>query len=522
MQNLETQLLEVQKFLVSERNDVRLHATEIIASCSSDSQLHPFFTKLNIGSQLLPLMADINQKISHNACLAMVNLSSNPNFVLNLLDSYPFNIILKHLRSYSSSSTNTASTVKKIELMIKMLVNLTQSEDGQSELLQEKTPLQGLHVIRLIHILKKVDLSDIQCLQVYHYLPHVLCNVTRSAVGRYLIMEPERNLVRYIIAFLDEYAFDFKKKQKSTENEIESETLSISHMYQIFHRGIWETMRNCIWILNDSPNLLLKSLLANKSHQKTDNVVECQTSNKISNNVNDSKLEDDDGNCNQSEEEKVILNDFILRIFLDVGINDDWRKNCLIYEILNPILGSILEYKSKVRKKLRHQSLLMERYMGFDKLRFEDANVHRICLECLHLMVGLKQTSFDLHSNITRYLDGLKLKELLEEYEVWQTDENLIEISKNVRYTHAFQMKPKNEKKESENVDEDTKECKVDDEETNEEDKSDMKFEPMGHEMHKVKAKPRRTYNEEESNALVDLFIDNSSTKGNLNNDQND
>ncbi len=81
----EQQLIQVRKFLNHEQQRVRLGAVEIISGCSMDAQLHPFFTKLNIGKQLLQLLSDTNTDIVHHSCISLVNLSSNPNFSINLL-----------------------------------------------------------------------------------------------------------------------------------------------------------------------------------------------------------------------------------------------------------------------------------------------------------------------------------------------------------------------------------------------------------------------------------------------------
>eukprot|EP01084_Bolivina_argentea_P027444 51017_1 len=303
----EQQLIQVQKFLSHEQTHVRLGAIEIISGCSLQSQLHPFFTKLNVGKQLLNLINDNNEDILNHSCISLVNLTSNPNFSLNLLKLNPFDGIMKQLRSKYIKDKNK-------ELLIKTMVNITQIENGISQLLQENTSVKGLNVIRLIHMLKNIDIKNEKQLETYHYLPFLLCNVTKGLIGRELIMEPQRNLIKYVINFMD-YSYYYSYYQNNKK---------FFEYYQIFYKGIWNIIKNCIFLLND------ESKLQNYY----------------------SKIFLD---CSEKQEEK----------------QEEWTKNHLIFEIINPIIGSFCEYKKTVRNKIlkkqkQNKSIdILLKYMNF-------------------------------------------------------------------------------------------------------------------------------------------------------------
>ena len=452
MSNLEQQLVQVKQFLNHHSTKVRLSAVEIISGCSNDAQLHPFFTKLNIGNQLLDLCGDSNSEISRHACSALVNLTSNPNFSLNLLDSSPFNTILQQLRSHSLS-------LQRKELLIKMIVNLTQNTEGVSLLLQLDSSVQGLHVIRLIHMLKSVDIRKYDQIRAMHYIPYLLCNVTQNEIGRELVMEPQRNLIRFIVPFMD-YNFDYhlvetQKTDKNTKKSKSSESghISIGECYRIFHRGIWNLIKNCMFCLNDEPQLFLKQI--QKSHGKNF--------------------------MKQKESLKRMIRKYYLRIFIDLECGP-LERNEIIFELINPLIGPLCEYPRKLRRRLKrkqmdnedkmdckekdvngdlngdsngnskHQRMqLLLKRMAFDKLRFDDGEIRKVALECLHLFCAVND-DFGLHLEFPKMIDMLCLTDLLKEYEGWEVEEELIKISRDIRTTLKHKLKEIKERQ-SDNVD---------------------------------------------------------------------
>ena len=516
---LEQQLVDVKKYLGHHSSNVRLKAVEIVSGCSSDTQLHPFFTKLNIGKQLLQLIADSNKDIAYHSCVSLVNLSSNPNFTLNLLKASPFNTIIKELRSKYISN-------KVRELLIKMLVNMTQTSDGISDLLQENTSVQGLHIIRLIHILKTIHADNHQQIRMYHYLPYVLCNITQNNVGRELIMEPQRNLIGYIIPFMD-YNFDYHLKETNKKTKQEKDDIAIGECYKTFHRGIWNTIRNCIWLLNDEPQQLLKQMEKQKNKKKDE----------------DEKNED-------NVDLKKAIHNYYLRIFLDYGNKEEeWTKNALIFEIINPLIGGLHEYEKKLRKKMvklqkkekeRNETSMdnLLKRMSFDKFRFDDEEIRKIALQCLHLVVGV-DAEFDLDVVIPKILNELFIDDLLKEYEIWESSSELIRISKDIRSTLKHQLEKLNkddktdengvEQKEQGNNNEEQKLERKDkdeivengvDDDNKDSNNGGMDIQPMAQEFHSVKTVEKKTFNQKESNALFDLVMQHSNNNENDKNDK--
>ena len=453
----EKQLVEVQRFLYHKEARVRLGAVEIVSGCSTDTQLHPFFTKLNIGKQLLHLIGDVNKEIARHSCVSLVNLSSNPNFSLNLLKCSPFDCIVKHLRSDSI-------TEKMKELLIKTMLNVTQTQEGISQLLQIGTSVQGLHVIRIVHMLKNVDVYKSEQIRIFHYLPFLLCNVTQNEIGRQLITEPQRNLIRHLVLFMD-YNFDY-------------DTLSESDCYKIFHRGVWSLMRNCLWCLRDEPKQYLDGL---KKKQKI--------------------------NENTSEQQiKKLISGYYLRIFFDFGQQMEWAQNQIFFEIINPLIGPLHEYKATLRRKLMKRrenengiDALLKR-MDFDKERFDDEEIRKIALECLHLMAGVDD-DFDLHLLFPKIMKNLFVCELLKEYEEWEYLPNLVKISQDIRAT--IKEKTKKVKENNETKDDEIKERET----TEENDDKEMKVEPIAQQYHSVQTTAKKSFDNQQSNALFDLVM---------------
>jgi len=82
---------------------------------------------------------------------------------------------------------------------------------------------------------------------------------------------------------------------------------------------------------------------------------------------------------------------------------------------------------------------LMKR-MSFDKLRFDDLEIRQKALECLHLFCAVHD-DFDLHLLFPKVLDTLCIMDLLKEYEIWEAEEELIRISKDIRTTLKHKLK---------------------------------------------------------------------------------
>ena len=89
------QFQEIKRYICDSKSEVRLEAVKILASCSTNSQMQPFFSSLNFGKDLVSLLSDTNEETCRYACIALINLTSNPNFVANFIKESPFNNIIK-------------------------------------------------------------------------------------------------------------------------------------------------------------------------------------------------------------------------------------------------------------------------------------------------------------------------------------------------------------------------------------------------------------------------------------------
>ena len=89
------QFQEIKRYICSSNGNVRLEAVKILASCSSNAQMQPFYTSMDFGKDLISLLADTNEQILRYAAITLINLTGNPNFVAYFIKQTPFNALIR-------------------------------------------------------------------------------------------------------------------------------------------------------------------------------------------------------------------------------------------------------------------------------------------------------------------------------------------------------------------------------------------------------------------------------------------
>lgn len=401
------------------------------------------------------------------------------------------------------------------ELLLQILVNTTREEEGRNSFLLVKQPTRrGLYLLRLIYLLKNVDFENKYCVKSYAYLPYILCNLTQSFDGRQLLVEPQRNLLKYLIPFINNYDIIenriMKSKNKNKNND------EFVDCYEIFMNGIWDTLKNICMGLDDSPDVLL-SVLKPSSNNKTDKLCKDESKQQQSgiltfggtgqsddkknkNNDNDNEDEEEDNNDDETNaEDKLLIVKYFMNVFCNIdNVNENNKfenrdaanisDNNFIFELISPIIGAIHEYDSKtfkLRKKIEYLNKMrntsrdknknlndindinenkndsdnekeidmkskyklnrfdkiLRSYMKYDKMRCDNVRIRKICLECLHLIVGVTDR-YGLETQLPVFLNKyVYLKALLENYQNWEYDPVLIDLTKQILKTLNWQLK---------------------------------------------------------------------------------
>ncbi|ETO25007.1 hypothetical protein RFI_12138 [Reticulomyxa filosa] len=404
---MEENLRQIQEFSRHARPDVRLEAVKIWSGLSLDAQSHPFFTKLKIGNDLVRLLSDSNGEIVKHSATTLVNLSTNPNFVDYFLgtNKSSLEVIIKEIRSSGNSQK---------DLLIKILVNCTREAIGRTIVLQENTPLFGLNVVRLLHMLESIDIKNSQQISTYHHLPYIIVNLCQERMGRQLLMEPNRRLLlKYVIPYMD-YNINYDAFEPNAP---------IKQQYQIFHQGIWDIVRNCCFAINEKPDeKFMRQWWKNKVQ------VQSNETNGDDNDDNDNDNDNDDTNDISSADLELRIGEYFCDLFC-------FEENLLLYEILNPLLGGIYSYRNSIRQAL--PARLQTRYMKLNKARFDSEWIRKCSLQCLGLLISVKKSLVgeSFASVFVQHLlvQNLLLPKLLKEYEMWEPKEDLARLSKKIR-----------------------------------------------------------------------------------------
>ncbi|KAJ0256969.1 Protein HGH1 [Hirschfeldia incana] len=221
-----TELEELVEFLSSPSPPVKKAAVEIVSGLTGSEEGLQSLSKYS--EILLPSLSRLlseSKEVSEPAAQALVNLSQNSELAKKMIQMGLIKVAMDMLYKPQSCITR---------LLVMLLVNLTQLDDGVSSLLQiEDEKMRGLHIIKLVRSFCRSsgDTADDQ----FEHVGSILVNISKTEDGRKMLLEPKRGLLKQIIRQFD-----------STN--------------QLRKKGVAGTIRNCSFeAKNQLENILLIS-----------------------------------------------------------------------------------------------------------------------------------------------------------------------------------------------------------------------------------------------------------------------
>ncbi|XP_022733735.1 protein HGH1 homolog isoform X1 [Durio zibethinus] len=187
-----TELEELIDFLSAPSPPVKKAAVDIVRGLTgSEDGLHSLS---NYASTVLPSLSRLlseEKEVSEPAAEALVNLSQNAELAAKMVEMGMIKVAMDLLYKPGSSI---------MRLLVMLLVNLTQLDDGISSLLQigdEK--MQGLYIMKLVRSFCRSSESD----DPYDHVGSILVNISKKEAGRKMLLDPKRGLLKQIIRQFD-------------------------------------------------------------------------------------------------------------------------------------------------------------------------------------------------------------------------------------------------------------------------------------------------------------------------------
>ncbi|KAL5759538.1 hypothetical protein ACOSQ2_018376 [Xanthoceras sorbifolium] len=188
-----TELEELLEFLSSPSPPVKKAAIDIVRGLTgSEDGLQSLFSYAKIALPSLSRLLSENKEVSEPAAEALVNLSQNSQLATNMVEMGMIKTIMDLLYKPDSSITR---------LLVMLLVNLTQLDQGISSLLQtEDEQMKGLYVMKLVRSFCRAsnESSD-----QFEHVGSILVNISKKEAGRKILLDPKRGLLKLIIRQFD-------------------------------------------------------------------------------------------------------------------------------------------------------------------------------------------------------------------------------------------------------------------------------------------------------------------------------
>lgn len=194
--NMATEVEELVGFLSSPSPQVKKAAVDIVQGLTgSEEGLRNLanHSKILLPS-LLHLVGD-KKEFEQPALEALVNLSQETVLSEKLVE---IGMIERAMEIFGKAELCIS------HLLSMLLVNLTQLDSGVERLLQvgdEK--LQGLYLAKLVRLFSTSSMENEGKEDAYGHIGSVLVNVSRMEIGRKLLLDPKRSLLKIIIRQID-------------------------------------------------------------------------------------------------------------------------------------------------------------------------------------------------------------------------------------------------------------------------------------------------------------------------------
>ena len=145
------ELKEVLGYLAHPNPSVKTEACKILTQLCSNPTTFTTLASLDPVPSLLPLLSS-RPPLQSASLTLLLHLSSSDPFLPLLLSHPTLSTLIELLRSSSSFPSSSSLPSSSIPPILSILTNLTRTETGAALLMQAGTPLEGLHLRRLLSL----------------------------------------------------------------------------------------------------------------------------------------------------------------------------------------------------------------------------------------------------------------------------------------------------------------------------------------------------------------------------------
>ncbi|KAK3223059.1 hypothetical protein Dsin_010084 [Dipteronia sinensis] len=188
-----TELEELLEFLSSPSPPVKKAAVDIVRGLTgSEDGLQSLSSYARIALPSLSRLLSENKEVSEPAAEALVNLSQNSELATKMVEMGMIKTVMDLLYKPDSSIT---------QLLVMLLVNLTQLDEGISSLLQTgDEQMKGLYLMKLVRSFCR---ASSESSDQFEHVGSILVNISKKEAGRKILLDPKRGLLKQIIRQFD-------------------------------------------------------------------------------------------------------------------------------------------------------------------------------------------------------------------------------------------------------------------------------------------------------------------------------
>ncbi|KAK0573621.1 hypothetical protein LWI29_011044 [Acer saccharum] len=201
-----TELEELLEFLSSPSPPVKKAAVDIVRGLTgSEDGLQSLSSYAGIALPSLSRLLSENKEVSEPAAEALVNLSQNSELATKMVEMGMIKTVMDLLYKPDSGIT---------QLLVMLLVNLTQLDEGISSLLQTgDEQMKGLYLMKLVRSFCR---ASSESSDQFEHVGSILVNISKKEAGRKILLDPKRGLLKQIIRQFDSTSLLRKKGVSGT------------------------------------------------------------------------------------------------------------------------------------------------------------------------------------------------------------------------------------------------------------------------------------------------------------------
>ncbi|GLU09406.1 hypothetical protein SLE2022_262700 [Rubroshorea leprosula] len=189
-----TELEELVDFLSSPSPQVKKVAVDIVRGLTgSEDGLQSLSSYAKILLPSLSRLLSEKKDVSEPAAEALVNLSQNAEMAAKMVETGMIKMAMDLLYKPDSCIT---------QLLVMLLVNLTQLDAGISSLIQTgDDKMQGLYVMKLVRSFCRSSNESRD--DPFDHVGSILVNISQKEAGRKMLLDPKQGLLKQIIRQFD-------------------------------------------------------------------------------------------------------------------------------------------------------------------------------------------------------------------------------------------------------------------------------------------------------------------------------